>query len=69
MQGTSKRFKDEDHEMKSESSVDDVAFAHSEPAMLHHQDQVAKEIQEEVKTLSVEEKRKEMTQRLIKSKD
>lgn len=32
---SSKRFKDEDHEMKSESSVDDVAFVHSEPALLH----------------------------------
>ena len=36
MVGSSKRFKEEDHEMKSESSQDDVAFAHTEPAMLHH---------------------------------
>lgn len=28
----SKRFKEDDHEMKSESGADDVAFAHSEPA-------------------------------------
>ena len=45
----SKRFKQEDHEMKSESSVDDVHFAHSEPAMLTHQDQVSATIQEETK--------------------
>jgi mitogen-activated protein kinase 1/3 len=33
---TSKRFKQEDHEMKSESSMDDIQFAHSEPAKIHH---------------------------------
>lgn len=37
MLSTSKRFKDnEDHEMKSESSMEEVHFNHSEPAMLHH---------------------------------
>lgn len=66
---SSKRFKDEDAEMKSESAVEDVHFAHSEPALLHHQDKVSQQIVEEVKTLSVEEKRKEMTKRLINSKD
>lgn len=40
----SKRFKEEDTEMKSESAVDDVAFAHSEPAMIHHGDAEAKTI-------------------------
>ena len=35
----SKRFKDnDDHEMKSESAHEDVMFAHTEPAKLHHQD-------------------------------
>ena len=33
---SSKRFKEEDHEMKSESSMDDIHFAHSEPAKIHH---------------------------------
>jgi len=68
----SKRFKQDDHEMKSESSVDDVAFAHSEPAMLHHGDQVSTAIttaSEEQKEMTLEEKRKEMTKRLINSKD
>jgi mitogen-activated protein kinase 1/3 len=32
----SKRFKDEDQEMKSESSQDDVSIGNAEPAMLHH---------------------------------
>ena len=49
MSTASKRFKEEDHEMKSESSVDDVHFAHSEPAMLHHQDQVSAALQDEQK--------------------
>jgi len=37
MLGASKRFKDTgDEEMKSESTQDDVTFAHAEPAMVHH---------------------------------
>jgi serine/threonine protein kinase len=49
----SKRFKnDEDTEMKSESTHEDVNILQSEPAMLHHQDKVSKEIQEEVKTVT-----------------
>lgn len=32
----SKRFRDEDHEMKSESAHEDVAIGIAEPAKLHH---------------------------------
>ena len=55
--------------MKSESAVDDIHFAHSEPAIIHHQDEATKQIQEETKELTIEEKRKQMSQRLIKTKD
>jgi mitogen-activated protein kinase 1/3 len=75
----SKRFKDnDDHEMKSESAHEDVVFAHTEPAKLHHQDHSVSSTAssqgdtsnvEEKKEMSIEEKRKEMTKRLINSKD
>jgi hypothetical protein len=46
----SKRFKDDDdHEMKSESAQEDIALKISEPAMLHHGDNVVKEGVEETK--------------------
>lgn len=69
LQIASKRQKDDDHEMKSESTMDDVHFAHSEPAMIHHQDDSTKQVQEDTKEMTVEEKRKQMSQRLIKTKD
>jgi mitogen-activated protein kinase 1/3 len=37
----SKRFKEEDTEMKSESSHEDVQLPIVEPAKIHHQDQVS----------------------------
>jgi len=69
LQIASKRQRDDDHEMKSESGMDDVHFAHSEPAMIHHQDDATKQVQDDTKELTVEEKRKQMSQRLIKTKD
>ena len=51
----SKRFKDEDTEMKSESTHEDVTIIKNvEPAMIHHKDTVSTEVQEESKTLSAE---------------
>jgi mitogen-activated protein kinase 1/3 len=80
MVSASKRFKDEDHEMKSESAHEDVSMGGiAEPAKLHHQDQITASASsmslgsatstEESKEKSIEEKRKEMTKRLINSKD
>ena len=78
MMSASKRFKDgdQDTEMKSESALDDVSLSGvTEPAMLHHQDNVSnssihsQSSVEETKTVSIEDKRKEMTKRLINTKD
>jgi hypothetical protein len=69
MLGSSKRFKDDhDTEMKSESAHEDVVLPGvTETAMLHHQDTTSSQnsnataANEESKTMTIEDKRKEMT--------
>ena len=57
--------------MKSESAHEDVQLGIAEPSKIHHQDTVTTDAsKEEVKTEKTEvDKRKEMTQRLLKTKD
>ncbi|CDW76294.1 mapk-related kinase [Stylonychia lemnae] len=69
----SKRFvNNDDEEMKTDDNHEDVQFKNVEPAQMHHQDQSNKQLQEEIKSTaeqSEQDKRKEMTKRLIKTKD